>query len=67
MIADQKLYDAVEDLNNIKCNITLAQLLDDSPKVETKVIQSLKLEKRSVGALHFFFFLKSFYFDIKWT
>ena len=45
MIANQKPYDVIEDLNNIKCNITLAQLLDVSPKVKTKVIQGLKFEK----------------------
>ena len=45
MIADQKPYNAIEDLNNIKCNITLAQLLDVSPKVKAKVMQGLKFEK----------------------
>lgn len=48
MIADQKSYDVIEDLNNIKCNITLAQLLDVSPKVKAKVMQSLKFEKDNV-------------------
>ena len=45
MIADQKPYDIIEDLNSIKCNITLAQLLDISPKVKAKVMQGLKFEK----------------------
>ena len=45
MIADQKPYDIIEDLNTIKCNITLAQLLDISPKVKAKVMQGLKFKK----------------------
>ena len=45
MIANQEPYDVLKDLNSLKCNINIAQLLDLSPKVKSKLMQGLKFEK----------------------
>jgi len=38
MIANQEPYDVLKDLNGLKCNINIAQLLDISPKVKSKLM-----------------------------
>ncbi len=45
LINQDTKYNVKEDLNNILANITIAQLLDASPKVRAELIKHLKLTK----------------------
>jgi len=45
MLADGEEYDVIKDLNQMKCNITVAQLANAAPKIRTQINQGLKLEK----------------------
>lgn len=41
-------YDIIKDIANINCNISLAQLLDGSPRIRADLIKGLKLDKNNV-------------------
>eukprot|EP00833_Pecoramyces_ruminatium_P012634 jgi/Orpsp1_1/1186666/evm.model.d7180000052401.1 len=45
LISGNEEYDIVKNLNNIKCDITLAQLLNAAPRIRSQLNQNLKIEK----------------------
>ena len=49
-------YDIIKDINNLKCNISLSQLVNGSPRYRADPIKGLKLEKNTnvVSALNNF-------------
>jgi len=55
MINGNEEYDVIKNLNESKCDISFAQLLNVAPKIRSQVSQGLKLEKPKgniVGALN---------------
>ena len=47
LMNDVEPYDIIKDLSNINCNISLAQLLDGSPRIRADLIKGLKLERNN--------------------
>ena len=41
-------FNIMDDLNNLKCSITVGQLLNACPKIGSQLFQGLKLEKSKV-------------------
>jgi len=54
LVSDNAKYDIKEDINNTLANITIAQLLDISPKVRAEFLKQLRFQKDdpSVNLVH---------------